>query len=626
MILSRIFRGGLNSLTMPASQSLPSFSDTTDFDNASRGLVGAVKPCTIKNSAGRVVWNNEDYDFMHNRECPATADPKLWRQGQLCSKQGLFKVTEGIYQVRGFDISNVTFVEGTQGIIVIDPLTSVECAAAALELYRAHRGNRQVKALIYSHSHADHFGGARGVLPADSDPSIPIIAPAGFMEEATSENIYLGDAMRRRAAFMYGIPLPRAPDGQIGCGLGMAVSTGITSLIPPNITIYETGETRVIDGVRIEFQMVPGTEAPAEMNFFFPDHSALLIAECATHCLHNIVTLRGALVRDAKAWAGYLDETLVLYGDRSEVLFASHHWPTWGKKQLNTFIEEQRDLYAYLHDQTIRMMNLGMTGIEIAEKITLPPSLESAWHGRGYYGSISHNVKGIYQRYMGWFDGNPVHLWEYPTAELGQRYVDCMGGIDSAIQKAANYVEANDLRFAVTLLGHAVAAQPTHRAARLALASVYEKLGYACENATWRNFYLTGAMELRTSSTPGPKAQPPNEVSPTLSMEQLLRLLSVQLDGLRAAKDSFVMDLRLTDERTWSRLILKNGVLTVRKTAEKDGFADDAAGLTMTLNKADFVAILNGEASISGESVGDVEIMAKLVALTRPSKKIASSL
>ncbi|KAJ6124369.1 hypothetical protein N7471_011686 [Penicillium samsonianum] len=611
---------------MPAPQSLPSFSDTTDFDNASRGLVGAVEPCVIKNSAGRVVWNNDDYDFMQNSECPATADPKLWRQGQLCSKQGLFKVTEGIYQVRGFDISNVTFVEGSQGIVVIDPLTSVECAAAALELYRAHCGDRQVKALIYSHSHADHFGGARGILPADSDPAIPIIAPAGFMEEATSENIYLGDAMRRRAAFMYGISLPKAPNGHIGCGLGMAVSTGTTSLIPPNVTIYETGETRVIDGVRIEFQMVPGTEAPAEMNFFFPDHNALLIAECATHCLHNIITLRGALVRDAKAWAGYLDETLVLYGDRSDVLFASHHWPTWGKKQLKTFMEEQRDLYAYLHDQTIRMMNLGMTGTEIAEKITLPPSLESAWHGRGYYGSISHNVKGIYQRYMGWFDGDPVHLWEYPTAELGQRYVDCMGGIDSTIQKAAKYAEAKDLRFAATLLGHAVAAQPMHGAARFALASVFEKLGYGCENATWRNFYLTGAMGLRSSSTPGPKAQPPNEVSLTLPTEQLLTLLSVRLDGLRAAKESFVMDLRLTDEKTWFRLILKNGVLTVRKTTENNGFADDTAGLMMTLRKADFVAILNGQASVSGEPVGDVEIMAKLAALTRPPKKAASSL
>lgn len=611
---------------MAATQSLPSFSDNTDFDNASRGFVGALKSCSIKNTAGRVVWNNDDYDFMQNTECPATADPKLWRQGQLCSMQGLFKVTEGIYQVRGFDLSNITIVEGSQGIVVIDPLTSVECAAAALGLYRAHRGDRQVKALIYSHSHADHFGGAHGILSANLDPSIPIIAPAGFMEEATSENIYLGDAMRRRAGFMYGTRLPRAPDGQIGCGLGMAVSTGIQSLIPPNVTVHETGETRVIDGVRIEFQMVPETEAPAEMNFFFPDHSALLIAECATHCLHNIITLRGALVRDAKAWARYLDETLVLYGDRSDVLFASHHWPTWGKEQLKTFIEEQRDLYAYLHDQTIRMMNLGMTGTEIAEKFTLPPALESAWHGRGYYGSISHNVKGIYQRYMGWFDGDPAHLWEYPAAELGRRYVDCMGGIDAVILKATQYTETKDLRFAATLLGHAVSAQPTHRAARLALALAFEKLAYGCENATWRNFYLTEAMDLRSCKTPGPKALPSSEISPTLSTEQLLTLLSVRLDGLQAAMVSFVMDLHLTDEKTWLRLILSNGVLTVRNTAEENGFPDDDAGLTMTLRKAEFVLILNGHADPSGKSIGDVEIMAKLVSLTKPPKKTASSL
>ncbi|KAJ5811970.1 beta-lactamase domain-containing protein [Penicillium riverlandense] len=610
---------------MAVLQSLPSFSDNTDFENASRGLVGTLKPCAIKNTAGRVIWNNDDYDFMQGK-CPATADPKLWRQGQLCSMQGLFKVTEGIYQVRGFDLSNITFVEGSSGIVVIDPLTSVECAAAALQLYRSHRGDRPVKALIYSHSHADHFGGARGILAASADPSIPVIAPEGFMEEATSENIYLGDAMRRRAAYMYGIRLPRAADGQIGCGLGMAVSNGITSLIPPNVTIYETGETRTIDGVRIEFQMVPGTEAPAEMNFFFPDHNALLIAECATHCLHNIVTLRGALVRDAKAWASYLDETLVLYGDRSDVLFASHHWPTWGKEQLKTFMEEQRDLYAYLHDQTIRMMNLGMTGTEIAEKITLPPSLEAAWHGRGYYGSISHNVKGIYQRYMGWFDGDPVHLWEYPTAELGQRYVDCMGGVDAVVQKAAHYAETKDLRFAATLLGHAVSAKPTHRAARLALASVFDKLGFGCENATWRNFYLTGAMDMRSSLTESPKAQPSFEISGQLSTEELLTLLSVRLDGLRAATESFVMDLHLTDEKKRLRLILKNGVLTVRNTVEQTGFAGDAAGLTMTLTKAEFVAVLNGQADASGKSVGDVRIMAKLVELTNPVKKVASSL
>ncbi|CAL5873620.1 uncharacterized protein PFLUO_LOCUS7901 [Penicillium psychrofluorescens] len=611
---------------MAAPQSLPSFSDKADFENASRGLVGALKPCSIKNAAGREVWNNDDYDFMQNTECPATANPKLWRQGQLCSMQGLFKVTDGIYQVRGFDLSNMTVVEGSRGIVVIDPLTSVECATAALKLYRSHRGDRPVKALIYSHSHADHFGGALGILTANADPSIPIIAPAGFMEEATSENIYAGDAMRRRAAYMYGARLPKAPDGQIGCGLGMAVSSGITSLIAPNVTIYETGETRVIDGVRIEFQMVPGTEAPAEMNFFFPDHSALLIAECATHCLHNIITLRGALVRDAKAWASYLDETLVMYGDRSDVLFAGHHWPTWGKEQLKTFIEEQRDLYAYLHDQTIRMMNLGMTGTEIAEKITLPPSLESAWHGRGYYGSISHNVKGIYQRYMGWFDGDPAHLWEYPTAELGQRYVDCMGGVDAVVQKAAKYTEAKDLRFAATLLGHAVSAQPTHRAARLALASVFDQLGFGCENATWRNFYLTGAMDMRSSNTASLSAQPSFEISPTLSTEQLLTLLSVRLDGLRAARESFVMDLHLTDEKMWLRLILNNGVLTVRKAVEQTGFADDAAGLVMTLSKVEFVAVLNGQAGASGKSVGDVEIMAKLIALTKPVKKIASSL
>lgn len=323
-------------------------------------------------------------------ECPPTAHPNLWRQGQLNSKHGLFELCPGIYQIRAYDLSNMTIVEGKEGIIIIDPLISCECAAAGLALYEEHRGKRKVTGMIYSHSHGDHYMGAGGVI---SDAEMPIIAPEGFLEAILSESILAGPAMRRRGAFMYGNALPRSSTGQIGTGLGMASSVGTTSLIPPNILIQETGERHEIDGVEIIFQMVPGTEAPAEINFFFPGFRAFCVPETATNCMHNIVTLRGAQVRDAKAWSGYLDEAIVLFGGESDVLFGSHNWPTWGREELIRRLEEQRDLYGYLHDQTVRMMNLGMTGVEIAEKMQLPPAISRAWHCRGFYGSISHNVK-----------------------------------------------------------------------------------------------------------------------------------------------------------------------------------------------------------------------------------------
>ncbi|KAB8075117.1 beta-lactamase-like protein [Aspergillus leporis] len=611
---------------MTTKSFLPSFDDRADFENASRGFIQALQPCIIRAANGRIVWNNDEYDFLRQTECPETAEPKLWRQGQLNSLQGLFRVTDGIYQLRGFDLSNMTIVEGDKGIIVIDPLTSVECAAAALALYRKHRGDRPVTGLIYSHSHMDHFSGAQGVLQSNTDPSLPIIAPEGFMTEATSENIYVGDAMRRRAAYMYGLRLPKGPDGHIGCGLGMMISSGTRSLVPPNVSIHRTGQELVIDSVRIEFQMVPETEAPAEMNFYFPGRKALCIAECATHCLHNIITLRGALVRDAKAWARYLDETAVLYGERAEVLFAGHNWPTWGKEEIVKLISEQRDLYAYLHDQTVRMMNLGLTGTEIAEQFTLPPALQMAWHTQGYYGSVSHNVKGIYQRYLGWFDGNPAHLWEYPTAEKGKRYVACMGGVDEVVRKAREYATDGDLRFAATLLGHAVATEPSHMPSRMELASVFEELGYGCENATWRNFYLTGAQDMRSPTRPNPEGSLKHVYTSALSVEQLLTVISLRLDGPKAAGESFNIDLHLQGEESSWRLMLSNGALTYRSTASRSEFANDP-GLSLELTKNDFVEILNGRRDIPDSKInGDVGLLTKLMALIGAAEPLYSHL
>lgn len=384
------------------------FANRADFDDATRGFIAALEPCVIRSEDGSVVWDGDAYAFL-NGDRPDTVHPSLWRQSCLVALQGLFQVVEGVYQVRGLDLSNMTLVEGDSGVVVIDPLISEETAAAALALYRAHRGDRPVTGVLYTHSHADHFGGVKGVTSrADVDAGrVPVLAPAGFVEHAVGENVYAGTAMARRAGYMYGAGLPKGPRGQVGAGLGQTTSTGRVTLIPPTVDITHTGQEETVDGVRMVFQLTPGTEAPAEFNLLLPDHRALCMAENATHTLHNLLTLRGALVRDPRAWAAYLTESIALFGDKCDVVFASHHWPTWGGERAMAYLAEQRDLYAYLHDQTVRLLNQGYTGTEIAEVLRMPPALETAWHARGYYGSVSHNVKAVYQRYMGWFEEIP---------------------------------------------------------------------------------------------------------------------------------------------------------------------------------------------------------------------------
>jgi alkyl sulfatase BDS1-like metallo-beta-lactamase superfamily hydrolase len=373
-----------------ALRTLP-FNDTADFDDTSRGLIAELKPNVIKNAAGEVVWDNDSYAFLQG-EAPDTVHPSLWRVSQLNARAGLFEVTPGIYQLRGLDLANMTIVEGDTGIIVIDTLLSTETAAVALALYRQHRGDRKVVAVIHTHSHADHYGGIFGVTSqAEVDAGeVQIIAPSGFLEHAVSENVYAGTAMNRRAAYMYGAALERGAEGAVGAGLGQTISTGEVGLIAPTLTIEKTGETHTIDGVEIEFQMAPGTEAPSEMHFYFPQFRALCMSENATHTLHNILTLRGAVVRDPHVWSQYLTEAIARFGDRTDVVFASHHWPTWGQERIVEFMSQQRDVYAYLHDQTLRLLNRGYTAAEAAESFRLPPALENAWNARGYYGSVSH--------------------------------------------------------------------------------------------------------------------------------------------------------------------------------------------------------------------------------------------
>ena len=588
------------------------FDDARDFDDADRGFLGSLQPCVITAADGRVVWDNDAYAFVTG-DAPESVHPSLWRQSTLAAKQGLYEVVDGIYQVRGLDLSNITFIEGDTGIIVIDPLICTETAAAALALYRRHRGDREVRAVIYTHSHVDHFGGVLGVTTqADVDAGrVAVLAPEGFIGHAVQENIYAGTAMTRRATYMYGTLLDRGQLGQVGCGLGQNTSTGEIAVIVPTIDITTTGETHTIDGVTIEFQMAPGTEAPAEMHFYFPKFRALCMAENATHNLHNLLTLRGALVRDPRAWAGYLTEAIDTFADRTDVVFASHHWPTWGPERIVDYLSLQRDLYAYLHDQTLRQLNQGFTGIEIAESFAMPPALERAWHTHGYYGSVSHNVKAVYQRYMGWFDGNPGRLWQHPPEAAAPRYVAAMGGIDNVVDIARAAYDSGDYRWAATLLDHAVFTDENHAAARELYGDTLEQLGYGAECATWRNFFLSGATELRDGNFGTPVTTTSMTMLSQLTPEQMFDIIAISVDGPRAWAVDIALDVTFADLGTNYRLTLRNGVLVYRK---RPADPDSAAATVTVAAKTRLLAAAAGDFSSPGLQVsGDATALQTLM-------------
>ncbi|MGW5624701.1 alkyl/aryl-sulfatase [Streptomyces olivaceus] len=591
-----------------------------DFADAVRGFIARLEPGTVHDATGRLVWDADAYAFLEE-DCPPTAHPSLWRQSRLVARQGLFEVVPGVYQVRGLDLSNITFIEGRRGVIVVDPLISTEVATAALTLYRSHRGERPVTGVVYTHCHVDHFGGVRGVIdPAEAASGrVPVIAPAGFLEHAAGENVMTGPAMGRRAGYMYGAALPKGPAGQIGCGLGQTTSLGSISLIAPTLDITTTGQSETVDGVRLVFQLTPGTEAPAEMNFHLPDLRVLCVAENACHTLHNVLTLRGALVRDPSAWARYLTETLGLFADDTDVVFASHHWPTWGQDRVVRFLEEQRDAYAFLHDQCVRLINAGRTGAEIAEELRFPPALERAWHVRGYYGSLSHNAKAVYQRYMGWFDGNPAHLWQHPPREAADRYVTFMGGADAVVDKARGSFESGDLRWTAEVLGHVLLAQPEHVEARTLQASVFEQLGHGAECGPWRNFYLMGAAELREGvlGTPGRGAP---DIIAALTVEQIFQSMAIRINGPRAAAAGRMLlrwEITAPDSapprssstaEIWT-VLLSNGALTPMRGGAPRG-EDPAVTLRLPRTVLDAVmsrattfadAIAQGDAVIEGD-------------------------
>jgi alkyl sulfatase BDS1-like metallo-beta-lactamase superfamily hydrolase len=586
------------------------FADTQDFEDARRGFLGRLDPCIIRAADGRVIWDNESYRAFLQGEPPATVNPSLWRQSQLNTIDGLFEVVPGIYQVRGFDLSNITFVEGDTGVLVIDPLISTETAAAALALYREHRGDRPVVGVIYTHSHVDHFAGVKGITTqADVDAGLcPIIAPDGFLEHAVSENIYAGTAMTRRATYMYGPVLERGPEGQVGAGLGQTTSIGTISLIAPTDVIVTTGEERVVDGIRMEFQVTPGTEAPAEMNLLFPDHRALCMAENATHVLHNILTIRGALVRDARLWSRYITEAIDLFGDRADVEFASHHWPTWGRDRFIVYLELQRDLYGYLHDQTLRLLNRGLTGIEIAEVIEMPPALEHAWHARGYYGSVSHNVKAIYQRYLGWYNGNPAHLWQHVPVEAGRRYVAAMGGADAVLAHGRAAFDEGDFRWVAELVNHLVFAEPDNAAAKALQADALEQLGFGSENGTWRSAYLSGAEELRHGSFGTPVLTSSADFLGALAPEQIFDAIAIRVDGPRAWNERLTIGVELIDANESYRLDLRNGVL-VHRQAPTGG-----ADVVVRTTRAALPLLLAGRTD-GATIVGDAGVLLRLTGL-----------
>jgi alkyl sulfatase BDS1-like metallo-beta-lactamase superfamily hydrolase len=581
-------------LNAEVTTSLP-LADRQDFEDAERGLVGRDPAVEVTSTDGRSIWNSREYDFVDG-DAPASVNPSLWRQAKLNGLHGLYEVTDGVYQVRGYDLSNMTLIRGKTGWIVVDPLTSEETAAAALALARRHLGDAPIVAVIFTHSHIDHFGGIEAVLPEDdaARAKIRVIAPEAFLEEATSENVLAGIAMGRRAGFMYGVPLARSPRGHVDTGLGKQPARGTIAIAEPTDIVDRTPQEMDIDGVRFVFQYVPNSEAPSELAFYLPEKKAYGGAEIVSHTMHNLYTLRGAKVRDALLWSDYIDEAARRFGD-AEVVFASHHWPVWGNDRVLDYLKKQRDAYRYLHDQTLRLANDGATPREIAETLELPESLARFFANRGYYGTVRHNAKAVYQNYFGWYDGNPANLDPLPPVDAAKRYVAAMGGADEVLRKGREAIEQGDERWAAELLNHLVFADPDDDAAREALASAYDQLGYRAESGPWRDVYLTAAYELRHGTQDSPiDPKTAGELLRHLPADRFFTAMATRLNGPDADGENLKINFVFTDLGETHVVTLENSVLHHHRETEPD----PEANATIRLTRDFLVRMVTGQAGL----------------------------
>ena len=587
-------------------------SNQQDFKDAQRGLIASLDSLVTTNIQGETVWDMDAYKFMQftglSGGSPASINPSLWRQANLNNIHGLFKVSEGIYQLRGFDLANMTLIEGNSGWIVVDPLTAKETAKQAFDFAQKHLGKKPISAILFTHSHLDHFGGALGIVTAEQvkQQGIRVIAPEGFMEEATSENIIAGTAMSRRSMYMYGKRLARTERGHIGSGLGKGPAFGSFGILAPTETVNHQTTVLNVDGVNIEFQFTPGSEAPAEFTFYLPDHNAFCGAEVVSRNMHNLYTLRGAKVRDALKWSGYIEQARNRFA-AADIYFGSHHWPMWGQDNIQDFLKLQRDSYKYIHDQSVRLLNGGATPSEVAEEIVLPESLRTSFPNRGYYGTLKHNAKAVYQNYLGWYDANPANLDPLPNTESAGRYIKMMGGIENVVAQAQITFDSAEedsgaYRWVAELLNKAVFFDPEHQAAKALLAKTYDQLGYQAESAPWRDVYLSAAYELRHGG-------PDKGIDITLMRDVLLETpverffdtMSVRLNGPKAEGERYIIKVNFIDKNLSYVLYLENSVLYyLAEQAWQASHDKQASEINATLNVKHelFIDMLIGRAGL----------------------------
>lgn len=587
-------------------QVLP-FSTVTDYNNATKGLLGQPATLVINGANGQPIWSLSDFMSFEKigEPAPDTVNPSLWRNALLNMNYGLYEVADRIYQIRGYDISVMTVIDAGDGYVIVDPLISTETAKAAFDRVIDLVGDKPVLAVIYTHSHVDHFGGVRGVVSGAAVKSgkVKIIAPAGFMQHAISENVMAGTAMSRRATYMYGSLLPKDAKGHVDAGLGKGTSAGTVSLIPPTDTITATGQTMMLGNLTFQFQLTPDTEAPSEMNFFIKELEALCMAENIVHTLHNLYSLRGAQVRDAVSWVKHINESIKMFAGNAEVLFSSHQWPTWGHDEIITLMQAQRDAYKYIHDQTLRLANQGYTMTEIAEMVSLPPYLQTVWADRDYYGTVNHNVKAVYQRYLGWFDANPSHLHPLPPVETSTKTVEYMGGANAILDKAKKDYDAGNYRWVAQVLNDLVFADPNNTSARALLADALEQMGYQAESGPWRDFYLTGAQELRHGIKPLPAASTASpDIVSAMSLDMIFDYLSIRLNGPKAIGTNLTMNWIFPDINQQYTVVVKNAVLNYYP-----GDLAQTPNLTVTLNRQKINDLILGAATLDS-AIGDGSI------------------